>query len=57
MVRLPRIVIPDEPLHIMYRGNSSHDNFFNTTRLFSFFLTSHTVKALSGLMRTIGRSM
>ena len=27
MARLPRIVVPDQPLHIMHRGNNRHDIF------------------------------
>ena len=29
MARLPRLVIPDQPLHIMHRGNNRQD-IFNT---------------------------
>ena len=82
MARLPRIVIADEPLHIMHRGNNRQDIFqyeedylrflgdlksslkqydcdLHTyvlmTNHFHFLLTPHTVKALSGLMQSIGR--
>ena len=27
MARLPRIVVPDQPLHIMHRGNNRQDIF------------------------------
>jgi len=82
MARLPRIVIPDEPLHIMHRGNNRQDIFQSEEDYFRFLddlktslkqydcdlhayvlmtnhfhllLTPHTVKALSGLMQSIGR--
>ena len=82
MARLPRIVIPDEPLHIMHRGNNRQDIFQREEDYFRFLddlktslkqydcdlhayvlmtnhfhllLTPHTVKALSGLMQSIGR--
>ena len=82
MARLPRNVIPGEPLHIMHRGNNRQGIFQREedyyrfledlkatlkqydcdlhayvlmTNHFHFLLTPHTVKALSGLMQSIGR--
>ncbi len=82
MARLPRIVIPDEPIHIMHRGNNRQAIFQREEDYFRFLsdlkaslkqydcnlhayvlmpnhfhllLTPHSVKALSGLMQSIGR--